>query len=98
MPYTLTPCTKAVVTTVTCCQHDKFSSDWKKGTISFEKGNLFHVISIILPVLVQFRVYQNLQQKVADLLSQFYINYHIIFLTVCIYPPTRNSREGPVLR
>ena len=82
----LPPCAKAVVTKVTCCQHDKFGSDWKKGTISFEKGNLFHVINIILPVLVQFRVYQNLHQKVADLHSQFYINYLIISLinSVCL--------------
>ena len=54
------------------------------------------------------KVYQNLQQKIVDhyfkksdyLLSLLYqLPYNIIiFLTVCVYPPTRNSREGPLLR
>ena len=70
----------------------------KRERFPSREGNLFHVINIILPVLVQFRVCQHLQQKVADLLSQFYINYLIIFITVSIYPPTRNSWEGPLLR
>ena len=50
-------CTKTVVTTATCSQHDKFISDWKKVTTSFEKENLFHVIHIILPILRQFRAF-----------------------------------------
>ena len=43
--------------TVTCSQHDKFILDRKNGTISFEKGSLFHVIHIILPILRQFRAF-----------------------------------------
>ena len=51
------PCTKTVVTTATCSQHDKFISDWKKVTISFEKENLFRVVHSILPILDQFRAF-----------------------------------------
>ena len=51
------PCIKTVVTTVTRSKRDKFILYWKKGTISFEKGNLFHVIHIILPILRQFRAF-----------------------------------------
>ena len=89
--------------TVTYSQRDKFISVRKKGTISFEKGNLFHVIHIILPILRQFRAFGARQRlwkfatkKIADLLSLLYQwrYYIIIFLTVCIYPLTRNSREG----
>ena len=92
---------------MTCSQRDKFISVRKKGTISFEKGNLFHVIHIILPILRQFRAFGAHQRiikicnkKIADLLSLQYelLYYIIIFLTVCIYPPTRNSREGPLPR
>ena len=88
---------------MTCSQRDKFISVRKKGTISFEKGNLFHVIHIILPILRQFRAFGAHQRiikicnkKIADLLSLLYqLRYYIIiFLTVCIYPLTRNSREG----
>ena len=48
------PCTKTVVTTVTCSKRDEFILYWKKGTISIGKGNLIHVIHIILPILRQF--------------------------------------------
>ena len=51
------PCIKTVVTTVTCSKRDKFILYWKKGPISVEKGNLFHVIHIILPILRQFRAF-----------------------------------------
>ena len=47
------PCTKTVGTTVTCSKRDKFILYW----ISFEKGNSFHVIHIILPILHQFRAF-----------------------------------------
>ena len=57
-----------------------------------------------------FQFYANLElserikgfatKKIADLLSLLYQSpyYIIILLTECIYPPTRNSREGPLIR
>ena len=43
---------------MTWSKRDKFILYRKKGPISFEKGNLFHVIHIILPILRQFRAFE----------------------------------------
>ena len=52
------PCTKPVATTVTCSKRDEFILNWMKGTICFEKGNLFHVIVSILRQFRAFVAYQ----------------------------------------
>ena len=52
------PCIKTVVTTVTCSKRDEFILHWMKGTISFQKGNLFHVIVPILPQFIAFVAHQ----------------------------------------
>ena len=84
--------------------------DRNNGTISFEKGNLIHIIHVILQILRQLRAFgahqrfqiatKNCGSLLDYLLSLLYQlpYYIIIFLTVCVYPPTRNSREGPLLR
>ena len=43
---------------MTWSKRDKFILYWKKGPISFEKRNLFHVIPIILPILRQIRAFE----------------------------------------
>ena len=66
---------------MTCSQHDKFISDWKKVTTSFEKENLFHVIHNILPILRQFRAfgvhhgYIKIFNKKLRICCLFYINH-----------------------
>ena len=58
------PCNKTA-TTVTCSQHNTFIWDQKRGAIScLEKGNLFHVIHIILPILRQFRAFGTFQGRI----------------------------------
>ena len=65
--------------------------DRNNGTISFEKGNLIHVIHVILQILRQLRAFGahqrlgfKLQQKIVDhyltICFLFYINYLIILL------------------